>query len=57
MHFLALLLALFVAAPIPSVYIILGVIVLLIIAAVIYFYTKLWQNRKEKDEPQAHDRR
>ena len=57
MHLLALLLTLILAAPIPSVYIILGIITLLIIGGAIYFYVRLWKNRKKTNDKEIHNGR
>ena len=47
MHFFAFLIVLAQAVTTPSVYIVAGIVTLLVLGAIIYFYTKLWKNRKK----------
>ena len=50
MYLLAFLLNI---TPIPSVYIVLGIVTLAIVIGAVYFYVKLWQNRKKPENNEA----
>lgn len=47
MDLLILSLTVVFAASIPAVYVILGILALVAVIGIVYFYTKLWQNRKK----------
>ncbi len=41
------------AASVPAVYVILGILALVAVIGIVYFYTKLWQNRKKPGDEKA----
>ena len=38
--------AVLLAASAPAVYVILGILALVVVIGIVYFYTKLWRNRR-----------